>query len=108
MSDLSALDSTPAAAIRLDDGCIRVAGDIRPLTPTEQRILSLLWAHRSRLVRSETILEHLYGDDPEGGPLYARTLITVYMSKLRKKLSGTPYEIRNQWMSGYRLVQLDS
>ncbi len=96
------------AAVLLEDGCIRVANDIRPLTPTEHRILSLLWSQRSRLVRSEAIIEHLYGDDPNGGPLYARTLVTVYMSKLRKKLTGTPYEIRNQWMTGYRLVELAS
>jgi DNA-binding response OmpR family regulator len=98
-------ESRPRIAL-LDDGGIRVADDIRPLTPTEYRILSLLWRHRSRLVPAEKIIEHLYGHDPNGGPLYARTLITVYMSKLRKKLAGTRFQIRNQWMSGYRLVEM--
>ncbi len=36
----------------------------------------------------EEIIEHLYKDDPEGGPLNAEGYIRVLISDLRKKLKG--------------------
>ena len=39
-------------------------------------------------VTVEEIIDHLYKDDPEGGPLNAEGYIRVLISDLRKKLKG--------------------
>ena len=85
----------------LDDYCIVVSDqEIRPLTKTEQRILTLLWRRKNHPVTSDMIIDHLYRGDPNGGPEHARKRITVYIFKLRKKLADTPYEIRSQYGVG--------
>lgn len=64
------------------------------------RKLLILLADRGE-VSQEEMIEYMYGDDPDGGPLYAEKCIRVTLSKLRAKLGGRA-DIRRK--SKYRLT----
>lgn len=68
------------------------------LRPTEVR---LLFALRSRRIASHgMIVDALWGDDPDGGPLCAEEVIRTYICNLRKK----GFRIRTLYGQGYLLL----
>ncbi len=68
------------------------------LRPTEVR---LLFALRSRRIASHgMIVDALWADDPDGGPLCAEEVIRTYICNLRKK----GFRIRTIYGQGYLLL----
>jgi hypothetical protein len=62
-----------------------------------ERLLSLL---RSRsLVTHADAIEALWGEDANGGPLYAQHILAIYVSRLRR----AGYPIENYRGVGYRI-----
>jgi DNA-binding response OmpR family regulator len=78
-----------------------LAGEPKPFTATQRRILSLLAAANGAIVRSTSLIEAAYHDDPNGGP--QDSTLKVHVANIRKKL--TAHEIRTEWGIGYRLVK---
>lgn len=71
-------------------------------TKSEGMIFELLWRRRNGgSVSREMILDHLYRDDPDGGPL--DPIVKVYIWKIRRKLRGTDIEIVTDHHRGYWL-----
>lgn len=62
--------------------------------------------HRSRgmFVPTDHLINRLYADDIDGGPLDARKTISVLICYLRKRLPPG-WAIENVWGRGYRLVE---
>lgn len=60
---------------------------------SQERVLlqTLLW-HRGYYVPYSVIVEVLWGDDPDGGPLQANSIIAILVTRLRKR--GVPLETR--------------
>lgn len=76
-------------------------GEPLKLTPTEYALLSLLVRHSGKIVTLKHILREVWGPQSENQGHYLR----VYVNHLRKKLEGTPLELRNEPGIGYRLVE---
>ena len=57
-------------------------------------------------VSSDALVEAIYGDDPEGGPLSAHDTMRSSIKRLRSKLeqANIPLVILGQHSKGYRLV----
>jgi DNA-binding response OmpR family regulator len=49
----------------------------------QSRLLAALM-HSPGALRRNELVEYIYGDDPDGGPLWAPTMITVTIHRLRK------------------------
>jgi len=60
------------------------------------RLATLLRGQAGRVVPYGELIDALYGDDPDGGPLYASNVLRVLASRLRHK--GVP--IRTCWGHG--------
>lgn len=76
-------------------------GEPGAFTKTQRRILSLLAVANGSIVRSTSLIEAAYRDDPNGGP--QDSTLKVHVANIRKKL--TAHEIRTEWGIGYRLVK---
>jgi hypothetical protein len=70
-------------------GMLRALGDVevgrssQSLGASQSRLLAAL-RHSSGALRRNELVEYIYGDDPDGGPLWAPTMITVTVHRLRK------------------------
>lgn len=60
---------------------------LRSLPPSritmERHFHEILWRNRERWLSKPRLIEELWGDDPQGGPLYARRQLDVYVCKAR-------------------------
>lgn len=70
------------------------------LTPIEYDLLRLLAQNDGRVLTRQHILKTIWGPNASEQDQYLR----VYVTYLRKKISGTGVEIRNEPGIGYRLV----
>jgi DNA-binding response OmpR family regulator len=61
------------------------------------RLVNFLLINQGRLCTKAEIFDHMYGDDPDGGPEYGNDIIDVLVCRLRKK--GWPIE--TEWGRGY-------
>lgn len=52
----------------------------------EKRILRLLINNEGRNLTTEEMVDYLYADDENGGPLTAKSVIGAVTSRIRKKL----------------------
>ena len=96
-------------AIRRGDDSIRdIFGDkgVR-LGPVEVRILDALLG-RERIVYMDEIMEHVWGEDEEGGPLTGAENVRVIMCNIRKKLAKSciPWRIVSHQCSRFQLKYL--
>ncbi|MDP1587299.1 MAG: helix-turn-helix domain-containing protein, partial [Prosthecobacter sp.] len=83
-----------------------VVGDgVAVLTPMQARMFSMLWRAwpSGRLISVEQMMNHLYADDPNGGPEYHNT-VSVQISHMRKKLEPLGLTIRGR--HGYAISRL--
>ncbi len=77
-------------------------GDIVELSSKETDLLFLLYTNKNQVVERDTILKIVWGDE---GDYIGRTL-DVFVSKLRKKLSGdSNIKIVNSRGVGYKLIE---
>ena len=79
---------------------------VRVFTPTEARLLRILEGRT--MVRKEAVLDTLWADDPEGGPLTAQKMVDVVIHKIRRKLRehNLPFRLETVWAHGYRLARV--
>ena len=75
--------------------------DKASLTPTRRRILNLLIARP--LVSVETLVSHLYDDDPDGGPDDPVSAVHAHVFYLRRYLMGHGVTIESRRSVGYRI-----
>ncbi|WP_294390486.1 helix-turn-helix domain-containing protein [uncultured Sphingomonas sp.] len=64
---------------------LRPSGEFVKLSPTEMEILSVLMLRRT--VASTELFDIVYGDKPDGGPLWGENSMTSHVSNLNKKLA---------------------
>lgn len=56
----------------------------RPLAPTMGLVMCMLWDARGSVVEVDAIVDRLYGDDEDGGPLHAEGNVYVAVCFLRE------------------------
>jgi hypothetical protein len=90
-------------------GMLRALGDVelgRSSQSLGARLLAAL-RHSPGALRRNELVEYIYGDDPDGGPLWAPTMITVTVHRLRKSghkiMSGRRGPLGPGCMGGYEL-----
>lgn len=77
------------------------------LQPLQSRILRAVWFGKGMPVQTKRIFDHMYIDDPDGGPSSARmyAALKVGLCRLRKRLEGSGVSIETSgYRKGYRLV----
>ncbi|MCL6646647.1 MAG: response regulator transcription factor [Dehalococcoidia bacterium] len=100
----------PASAVQVDADLtidfagqnVRVRGETRRLTPTETRLLHLLYANAGRILPNELILDRVW-PDAEGEMSY----LWEYIRRLREKLGDDPAHPRylaSERGVGYRFI----
>lgn len=77
--------------------------DIRAFTRTERRIIQALANSGNRHLSKNDLVQHVYFDDPNGGPDWAEQSIAVRMVSLRRKLEKMGWTIETRWGVGYQL-----
>jgi DNA-binding response OmpR family regulator len=84
-----------------NDETFRIGNRKIELTPTESKLLLLLYQNQNRVVRNEDIVRHFY---PETDDLEDQTSwITTAVFRLRQELGDNLY-VRNIRKKGYQLV----
>jgi len=104
---------SPAAApdatdIQLDASTLRatVASTVIDLTPREWGLLDLLVRQSGQVVSREAVMDMWQAQPLEGsGNALASNALEVYVHRLRRKLAGTGYTLRNIRGLGYLLEQ---
>lgn len=76
------------------------------LSGHERRIALSLAGNFGHVVAMATLIDAVYGDDPEGGPLTADVIIKVMLVRLRRRLAPFGLAVNNVYGVGYRLVWL--
>lgn len=77
------------------------------ISPQAARLLDAVWRGKGLAVPTERILDHIWADDPDGGPPEARMYRYFQWSlwDLRKKLEGSGVAVVNAgYRQGFRLV----
>jgi DNA-binding response OmpR family regulator len=69
----------------------------------EAALFDLLWRGRNagRIATKQALWDHLYDDDPDGGP--DLKVIDIWIMRMRRKLACTPIEIVTSWGEGWFL-----
>lgn len=77
-----------------------IKGEKKPIETTsiEFKILLYLAKHKDQVITRQQLLDQVWG----GSTSVVDRAIDTHMSKLRKKLEGTPWEIKSVYGSGYR------
>lgn len=89
-----------------EDGCaIYVDGVAINLTVTQAKMCRAIERIHPRTARHSYLVESLYSDDPEGGPVDADNVVKVYAWHIRKSLQNTSIKLETVWGSGYRFVE---
>jgi hypothetical protein len=66
----------------------RYKGWLTPLTPLEAEVLSIMLLRSPNPTTADTLIDALWGDDPDGGPEDARRRVCELVAGLRAKLPG--------------------
>jgi hypothetical protein len=74
------------------------------LTEQQGQILRHLIDYSFRPIQCGELVQTIYGNDPEGGPLFASEQMKVQICNIRKKLKPY-YYIKARWGFGYQLMQ---
>lgn len=75
----------------------------KDLPGKQYKIFEALFLRRANFVDTSVLIDLLYADDPDGGPLDARKNVSVLLCMLRQRLPAD-WKIVNVWGRGYRLV----
>src|SRR5262245_46888114 len=95
-------------------GMLRALGDVdvgrswqSPSAGARQSRLLAALRHSPGALRRNELVDYIYGDDPEGGPLWAPTMITVTVHRLRKSghkiMRGRPGPLGPGSAGGYEM-----
>ena len=98
--------ASPTGGLRLESHPPRawVGGEAIDLTQREWALLDLLVRHRGQVVSREDVLAAWQAEPGEGAGV-ASNALEVYVHRLRRKLGGTAFNIRNIRGLGYLLDQ---
>ena len=72
-----------------------------------RQIAEALLAARGSFVTVTRLVDVIYGDDIDGGPLGADQNVHTYVHKLKKQIEHTGWEIRSRRFDGYALAQIE-
>lgn len=77
-------------------------------TATQLKILESIECRR--VATMSEIIDDVWGDDINGGPLDTRVTVSVHLVNIRKRMreAGLPYEIKNVWGVGFKLMQVQA
>lgn len=94
------------ACAESDHPVVRWGAGSAAISPMQARVLSALLTQPGRVLTTREICEHLWGDDPEGGPTWAMGNIRVHIHKLRQRLAsaGFPGRVDVRFRFGISLV----
>lgn len=83
---------------------LTTAGEPVPISPTQWRLLQILWERRGTISHRELLMSLLYdgNDDP---PFHE--VLNVHIHHLRRALKDTAFTIEGVWGQGWRLVSAD-
>jgi hypothetical protein len=70
--------------------------------PKIWEVMQILWRRRGHYTTRDSFMALLYGDRPDDPP--HEKIIDVYISKLRRVLTATPYAISSVYAGGYQLI----
>lgn len=76
------------------------------LTRMERDIVLRLSQAQGSYVRTGDLVDFIYGDDEDGGPMCADRVVRVAIWKARRAISGVGWTIAARRHLGYRLVRL--
>lgn len=87
--------------LQVIDGCAFYNGKRLHLNNMEMRVFLFLWNGRERYQAVESIHNHLYGNDPSGGP--ESNAIRVFISRIRCTLRAqkVPIILQSIYQRGY-------
>ena len=68
--------------------------------PQSMDLLVILLLNMGRFIPYEDVRDHLWSHDPDGGPLYAREVLSRHVHLLRKALEGEAIGISVWWSFG--------
>jgi two-component system cell cycle response regulator CtrA len=71
------------------------------LTPREWQLLNILWRRRGKVLAKESLITLMYSDEVDNPPF--DKIIDVFVCKLRRRLTPSPYWVETIWGHGYRL-----
>jgi len=77
-----------------------------PLQNAQRRVLTRLMIGNGGTVSKAAIVDDLYGDLVDGGPLAAEKVVESHISKLRKRIKPRGWTVRCTKFDGYRLVRV--
>ncbi len=70
--------------------------DPLPFSPQERRVVDALVTRFGRFVSNDEIVDAIYADDPNGGPLWARHCLSKAVGRIREKLNGSGVVLENR------------
>jgi hypothetical protein len=70
-----------------------------------QRLVNIL-AHRPDGLTINNLVDLVYGDDPNGGPLTAPRSLNVLAHRANKQLRAQGYQIKSAWLGRGAIYQL--
>lgn len=72
-------------------------------------IFLTLRRYAGRLVPCADLIDVIWGNDPDGGPLTANNTIRVYIYRIKEhlKILNSNWKITNIWGIGYRMTRID-
>ncbi len=71
------------------------------LTPKVFQVALVLCARQGGVVAMDDLIDFLYGDDPDGGPVTAEKLVHMYVMRTRKALPDIGLRVRTLWGRGW-------
>lgn len=77
-------------------------------TPTQRRIVDLLYKHRGHSVSRSRLLDAMFPGGEDDHLTNPRKHIDVYLCNIRKKIAATPYEVRTVWGEGFTMLHKPS
>jgi len=82
------------------------ASEAARLSKKQSDLFLTVAAGNGRLVSFDTIIDRLWGHDPNGGPIAPKNVIAIFIGQTNHKLRTSGYRIENVWGQGYRLVTI--
>lgn len=75
------------------------------LTPDEGAMFDRLWRarHGAEAVPRDSLIDAVWSDDDDGGPISADRRLKVMACHIRKKIEGSGIIVKGVWGIGYRL-----
>lgn len=93
-------------AVRTCPCCGAGIADTSVLTRIQQRIYDTIFRHPGLLARE--LMEFIYADDPDGGPLSSK-IISVHVVGINRRLAsqGIAVHARHGSSDGYKIIKLE-